>query len=150
VTVPAGVVQFVTGSNGVAYPELVGNYSVTLTFNNASGPGPLTLFTGSPFYYITRFYVTVDPTCSIASAGMVNIQADDSVIGILGRTRVYLPASSPTYTVPTPALISDSGAGFFGLSTTANSVATVTLSQALLTGQIRVTANYGFIAQANT
>jgi len=136
---------YVLGSGDTEYPNYVGNNVSTVIINAASGTGSQTLLTGAPGYYITRFYVTVDPNCTTGTAGMGEITATDSVAGVIGRTRVYLSASFlVSSTAAQPSLISSSDAGFFYISKNANSTVTVQISQALTgTGIIRVSANWG-------
>jgi hypothetical protein len=135
----------VIGSGDVLFPTFVGNKLSTVICDAAHGTTPQTLLTGAPYYYITRFYVTVDPICYIQSAGMMEVVAYDSVVGVIGRTRVYMPSNGNMGQAnATPSLVTKSDYGFFYLSPNAGSVVTVYPSVPLLgSGIIRVTANYG-------
>lgn len=147
--VPYGVPSVFTGSGDHAIPAYVGNKLNTVILSAASGTTPIASFTGDPYYYITRFYVTVDPICTTASQGMVEVHAIDSSLGIIGRTRIFLPSAvNPNQLNVLPSLVTTSDFGFFFLSPNANSTVSIAMDTALTgSGIIRVTTNYGLTNQ---
>ncbi len=147
--VPYGVPLTLVGNNDVSLPYYVGNRIATVILSSSSGTTPVVAFTGNPYYYITRFYVTVDPICTAASSGMVEVRAIDSNLGVIGRTRIFLPNSvNPNQLNVLPSLVTTSDYGFFFISPSANSTVSIAMDTPLTgSGIIRVTTNYGFTSQ---
>ncbi len=132
------------GSNGQVIPTLVGNKYVPIILNSAAGTTPQLMITGAPGYFITRLFVEVDASCTLAVGGMVSINFTDTGSGLLiGQYRAYIPGTFTAPTVPTGPQLASSGTGYLYVSTTTNSTCTVSVSVALTAGTIRCAINSG-------
>jgi hypothetical protein len=132
------------GSNNEPLPNWIGDLYVPVTLNSSSGTTPVAMITGAPGYYLTRLFVEVDATCTLASGGMQTINFTDTGSGlIVGQYRVYIPGTFTAPTVPTGPQLASSGTGYFYRSLTASSTLTISLSAALTGGTIRVAINGG-------
>ena len=138
-----GKIAWKIGSNDLIVPDRKPILYASVVLNTASGTTPVTLITGSPYYYITRLLVSIDPTCTTSGGGIVAVNFTDSAFGLIGSARGYCPAS---FTAPTMAIAStivESGTGYYFNSTTVGSTLSVALNQALTAGSYRVAINYG-------
>jgi hypothetical protein len=144
ITTPVGDISLSsTGSGDEPIPAFVGDSYTSTVLSSASGTSPVTLQTGAPGYYVTRLQVSFDPTCTLAVAGMVTVTFTDSVAGVIGQARAWIPAAFVAPTVPVQMLLAQSGAGYFFRSKSATSTLSVALSVALTAGSIRVAINGG-------
>lgn len=116
-----------------------------VTLNQADGTTPQAMFTApaDKYAFVTGFQITIDPTVTIASAGMVNITISDSVDGVMTSSRVYIPATPAAPTVPT-IIRYCSCPGYFRPSSTKGSTVSTAVSTALTNASIRVAVIYGF------
>ena len=133
---------------GVEMAPVIGDLYSAATLNTASGTTPVVMVTGAPGYLVTRLFVEVDATCTVASAGMNTINFTDTGSGlVVGQYRVWLPATFTAPTGPTGPQLATTGTGYWYRSRTANSTLQVSLSTALTAGSIRVAVNYAIINQ---
>lgn len=138
-----GKIMWQIGSGDVVSPERKPILYTSVILNAASGTTPVTLITGSPYYYITRLLVSIDPTCTTTGGGIVAVTFTDSAFGLIGSARGYCPAAFTAPTIATPSTIVESGFGYFFNSTTAGSTLSVALNTALTAGSYRLAINYG-------
>lgn len=132
------------GTSGKELPNLLGDLYAAATINTGAGTSPQLLVTGAPGYYITRLFVEVDPTCTIAAGGMVTFTFTDTGSGqVIGAARAYIPAVLAAPLIPTVAQSIASGAGYFYRSLSVGSTLTVTSSVALTAGSVRCAVNGG-------
>ncbi len=132
------------GSSGQVLPQLLGNKYVAATLNSASGTTPVTLVAGDPGYYVTRLLVQVDPTCTLASGGMLTVSFTDTGSGqVIGAYRTYIPAAFVAPTGVVGDALAPTGDGYLYFATTSDSTLQVSLSVALTGGSIRCSANTG-------
>lgn len=132
------------GSNGQVIPALLGNKYVPIILNAAAGTTPQLMITGAPGYYVSRLFVEVDASCTLAVGGMVSINFTDTGSGlIIGQYRAYIPAAFAAPTVPTGPQLASSGTGYLFVATTSVSTCTVSISVALTAGTIRCAINAG-------
>jgi len=139
-----GKILWQMGSNDVIVPERKPVLYSATTLNTASGTTPVTLFTGSPYYYLTRLLVSVDPNCTTSGGGMISATFTDSAFGIVGQIRFYAPGSFTAPTIATPSVVLESGTGYYFNSTTSGSTLSVALNNPLTGGSVRLAVNYGF------
>jgi hypothetical protein len=136
ITDPAGYGRFLTN-------QFIPNQYAAATLNSASGTSEVTLVTAPAFYFVTVLQITIDPTCTIAAAGMVSIAVTDSVSGnTVGMLRVYIPSAVTAPGIAT-VIRQVNAPGFFWSSPQANSTLQVALNTALTAGSIRVSVGYG-------
>lgn len=141
------VVGVGAGSGDVALPNWIGDLYAPATINSASGTTPITLITGAPGYFLTRLFVEVDASCTLATAAMTTVNFTDTNSGmVVGQYRVWIPASFTAPTSPTGPQLASSGTGYWYRSKTANSTLAVSISNALTAGTIRVAVNGGITA----
>lgn len=138
-----GKILWQLGNNDVPLPERKPTLYTSAILTPASGTTPVTLFTGSPYYYITRLLVSFDPNCTISGGAVVAITFTDSSYGIVGSARVWCPNTFTSPTSAQPSTIVESGFGYFFNSTTAGSTLSIALSATLGAGAIRAAVNYG-------
>jgi hypothetical protein len=135
------------GSGNAPLPNWVGDVYSAATLNSTTGTTPQVLLTGAPGYYLTRLFVEVDASCTIASAGMVTINFTDTGSGmVVGQYRVFIPATFVAPTVPTGPQLASSGTGYWYRSLTTASSVEVSVSVALTGGTIRCAINGGTTA----
>lgn len=132
------------GSNGQVIPTLVGNKYVPIILNSAAGTTPQLMITGAPGYFITRLFIELDASCTIAAAGMVTINFTDTGSGlVIGQYRAFIPSVFTAPTFPTGPQLASSGTGYIYVSTTTASTCTVGTNVALTAGTIRCAINSG-------
>lgn len=131
------------GSGDLVVPERKPVLYTATTLNTASGTTPVLLLTGTPYYYLTRLLVSVDPNCTMTGGGMISATFTDSVFGTVGQIRFYAPASFTAPSIATVAPILESGTGYYFNSTSSGSTLTVALNTALTGGSVRLAVNYG-------
>jgi len=128
---------------GQELPNVIGDLYAPVTLNAGAGTTPQLLVTGAPGYIITRLFVEIDASCTLASGGMVSINFTDTNSGlIVGQYRAYIPATFTPPSVPTGPQLATSGTGYWYRSRTANSTLTASISSALTSGTVRCAVNY--------
>ena len=133
---------------GIELPPIIGDLYAAATINSGTGTGTQTLVTGSPGYILTRILIAIDPTCTIASAGMIQIAFVDTGSGAtVGALRAYVPASFTAPTVPTVSVPYISNSGYWFRSRSVGSTLTIASNTALTAGSIRASCNYALINQ---
>jgi uncharacterized protein YraI len=132
--------------------QLEGQFIPTLfgavTLNSGSGTTPQTVVTApaGKFIFVTGIQITIDPTCTIAAAGMDLISLTDSVFGNIATLRVYMPSTPAAPTIPT-VIRQTSAPGAFWAAQQAASTITASLSVALTAASIRVSFHYGLTSK---
>lgn len=137
-------VQLLLGSGDVALPGRQPTKYSSAILTSANGTSSTTLFTGAPYYYITRLLVSFDPNCTITNGAIVAINFTDSVYGLIGSARIWCPNTFNSPTLAQPSTIVESGTGYFFHSTAPNSTLSIALDSTLTSGAIRAAVNYGF------
>ena len=128
--------------------QLLGQFIPTkfaaVTLNSASGTSPQTLITvpAGKYVFIPAVQITIDPTATIAAAGMNLISVTDSVDGALATLRAYFPSAAASPAQPT-VIRQTSSPGAFWASSTSGSTISVSLSVALTAASVRVSVHYG-------
>lgn len=119
------------------------NYGA-VTLNQASGTTPQIIVAGvsGQYLFATTVKITVDPTATIAAAGMVTVNVSDSNDGIIHQTRLYIPATAGAPTIPTAIQFTNPPGFFFGASTPGSNLSVV-LNTALTAASIRCSIHYG-------
>lgn len=133
--------NYVVTSGDVLVPQVVGSKYTPFTWLPANGTTPATLFSGAPGYVITEIGMQIDPTCTIASAGMVNLFFSDSSFGTFFNIRWYIPQTIAGINVPMNNRVVN-GPGFYFNNKVANSTVSVQSDVAILTGSVRFFARY--------
>lgn len=140
-------VQYVDpqGNSRQLQGQFFGTKYAAVTLNAAAGttPQPLITAPAGMYVYVAGIQITIDPICTLASAGMINTTVAASTSGNLGVLRSYIPASAAAPTIPT-VIRETSAPGNFWVSTTTGESITAVNSVALTAGSIRVSFNYGF------
>jgi|SRR6516164_2994321 hypothetical protein len=125
--------------------QFIGSKYSPITLNSGSGTTNqnMSVAPADKYTFVTAVQITVDATCTIGSAGMVNVNVTDSVDGVLATLRVFIPAAFAAPTVPT-VLRQVSAPGSFWASSTKGSTITCNIGTALTAGSIRVSIIYGY------
>lgn len=133
-----------SGTPQQALGQFVATKFAAATLNSTDGTNPETMLTApaDKYIFITGIQITIDPTATIGSAGMVNIIVSDSVSGNLATLRAYIPATPAAPTVPT-VVRETSSPGAFWAATTKGSSITAQVSVALTNASVRVSFHYG-------
>lgn len=132
--------------------QLLGQFIPTnfgaVTLNSASGTTaqPIVTAPAGKFIFVTGIQITIDPICTIAVAGMVNMALTDSVFGNIATLRVYIPSTPGAPTVPT-VIRQTSAPGAFWPAPQAASTLSASLNVALTAGSIRVSFHYGLTSK---
>jgi len=118
-----------------------------VTLNAASGTTPQTVVTApaGQYIYVLGIQITLDATCTLGSAGMINTTLVDSSGPTVAILRSWLPASFTAPTGPTVLRQTSAPGAFYG-SPGPGSTLSCSNSVALTAGSIRVSFNYGFSA----
>jgi hypothetical protein len=116
-----------------------------VTLNSASGVTPQPIITAPAGFYlfVLGIQITIDPTCTIAAAGMANFDIVDSEDGNIAVLRAFVPASATLPTVPTVNRQTSAPGAFWGAQTAGSSLTGVA-GVALTAGSVRMSFNYGF------
>lgn len=141
--------NYVITSGDVLVPQYVGNKYSTFILTSAQGTTPQLVFTGAPGYVITELGMQVDPTCTIAVAGMVNLLFSDSSFGTFFNIRWYIPASFAPGNAPTNTRVTN-GPGFYFNNKVANSSVSVSTDTALTAGTVRFFVRYALTSNIGT
>src|ERR1700739_2821917 len=129
---PVSSLNPLTGSSGLALPNFIGTVHNAQTINASVGTGSVTLMSGAPGYYLNRFFIEVDPTCTTSGGGLITLNLVDSASSVnVAQYRFYAPAAfTPPSSVVGP-LAQETGAGFFFLAPVSGSTLSASLSVAL-------------------
>jgi hypothetical protein len=125
--------------------QFLANQYAAVTLNSGSGTTPQTILSANTggFYFVKVLQITLDPTCTIASAGMVNIAVTDTVSGgMVGTLRAYIPASVTAPGIAT-VIRQTNAPGFFWSASQPSSTLQAAVNTALTAGSIRVSVGYG-------
>lgn len=132
---------YTQGTNGVIYPQIVGNSYIAQTMTSANGTTPVMIITGAPGYWLTEIGIQIDDTSTIASAGMISTKFTDSSFGDMFVIRWFIPSAFSAKTAPSNNR-QVSGPGFAWNNKVANSTLQVSLDTALTAGSVRFFARY--------
>lgn len=117
-----------------------------VTLNAAAGTTPQTILSvpAGQYAYFVGLQITIDPICTIGSAGMINT----SVTTLLGSQtaailRSYIPSVAAAPNIPTVIRQTAAPGAFFATSTPGDTIQCAN-NVALTAGSIRVSFGYGF------
>lgn len=117
-----------------------------ITLNSGSGTTPQTVLTvpAGKYCFVVGLQITIDPICTIASAGMINTTLTTLTGGqTVALLRSYIPAAAATPNIPTVIRQTAAPGAFFATTVTGDTLQ-VANSVALTAGSIRVSFGYGF------
>lgn len=133
--------NYVVTSGDVLVPQIVGSKYSPFTLTSAHGTTPQTLFSGAPGYVITELGMQVDPICTVASAGMINLFFSDSSFGTFFNIRWYLPTNAAPGQIAQNMRVVN-GPGFYFNNKVPNSTVSVATDTAIVLGSVRFFARY--------
>jgi hypothetical protein len=135
------------GSGDIPYRLRVGNLYNAVTLTSANGTTPVTIITGAPGYYITDMGVQVDPLSTIGVASTISFGFTDSSSGAVFMLLWFLPTTAPTKTAAENDRVVTGPGNLIWSSKVANSVLSVALPVALVTGSVRFFVRYGLTSR---
>lgn len=136
--------NLIVGSGGVIRPFVTGNLYAPLTITSANGTGSTVLITGAPGYVITEIGYHADLTCTLAAAGMVDVNFSDSSAGTVANFRLFVPMNATAPTVATTIRQVNQGPIVWN-NKVANSTLSASITTALVLGSIRVFVRYALV-----
>jgi len=96
------------------------------------------------YAFVRGIQITIDPTCTTAAGGMININVTcNGGATTIATLRAYIPATFTAPTVPTVNRQTSAPGNFFATPVPGDTIQ-ANLGTALTAGTIRISFNYGF------